>query len=598
MLRRYSEYGDYISKVLQSINLYLKSNDNSCLTHLSYALTFRDIIGDHVFKPLILVCNPKRFSLNSFTDFLTSSSSGYLLEKLKILYEIDQSVTNNPKSAKFIIDLLTDHLHLDRIHNFNLVVQLLLSCLRPTFDSIESLLTTGEQSKHKDFYFITKLQSDANCFWNECLQTKEELPDIFEASKEYLLLGIRSSLVTFASNESLNCINFPRENLFHLFLISLRETFCLDKDVIEEKKKDEQDSAPNLRLRFEECNGFIGSKYKHPHLNENLEVDVHKHDFTKLDYKCSDFFLPEYYASYGILAKLAIEHSIKLAVCKFIEPINTWLTNRATNVYLKSLQILNNFFLLQSANPEMKMYIEAVFTDITDGINQEENLINWKYYIFSDNNVQALLSQQNLHEKAKNSFTTLKNVHLVYEDMEWITRVIIDSNSKQTYDGAFRFLLQIMYARWLLEKFSHQSKKFLTKKLSNQMHQLYLIRYRLVHTTNNVYNFIMNNIHNCVSVLSENNHHASDYHTLRSNFHEFIRKIERITLQKSDTSAIIRSLIKKFCELINMVWKVWNNEADYTCLPPHSEIDKFDNSFRYYLFQEDCIEDPTITANY
>ncbi|XP_074605576.1 uncharacterized protein LOC141858658 [Brevipalpus obovatus] len=599
VLRQYSEYGERISELLQSITNFLGKNRENTATLISYALCCRDIINDHILKELLPVCSTEKFSINLFSDFITGPKSGFLLDKLNVLHEIDQLINQSSHSASEIINLLQQNLYLDRVYGFNLISQLLLACLRPTLDYLESLLTLGEQRPQDESFFSLVHDLGPDDFWDKFLKTEKELPTLFSASHNLICMGIKSRRIVLnrARGDLLHQIRFPRGSLFKHFLENLQAQFGGKSYQVEQNSEKKPDQ---LCLRLEKLNHLTKIDYKFLDPNGQVEVNAIKPDFSGLDYHQCKFFLPTDYTSCGVPAEFAIEKSLSMALHSFIDPVSDWLVEQTSETYLKSLDTMNKFYLLQKSNSEMKMYLDALFTDVTDNLEKDEVSLNWRFYHFSDHKVQAFLSQQNLSEKEATSLTILRNVHLVYEDLDWTTRVIVDTNAKQIYDEAFGFLLRIIYSRWLLEKMSYFAKSHLRQKLTKELQHLYLIRHHILYIINGVYNFIMNNLHQYVAILWDNLMKIKDYQELREEFRKFILKVERITMQTQSENdcKIVRSLIRKFAKLIGDLWKVWNGELNYDRLPSASELDNFEKGFRIYLFHEDFQDETTFIANH
>ncbi|XP_015787547.1 uncharacterized protein LOC107364631 [Tetranychus urticae] len=597
VLSNYSQLASRVYFLLDSINKCLINEDDNVLTRISYSLTLRDILNQ-CFEKLLLDSQQLTMPVNYFSDYLNGKKSGFLAVKLNTLYEIGMALSDGSDCSSKILNILMDFIYLDRIHEFNIVSQLLISSIRPCLDYIESLLTNGiVKDCRGEFFFQTNCDCDPDHFWSDVLQFDDTnpVPVIFNSSWEYLCMGIKSRLLIniFEQRNRTIKIDYPRGCLFEHFLRHLKQIYhIVSNDNINHIKSTKKKN--HLKLRLDMYEELFPLNYEFLTIDDKLESDVEDLNFSSIENMATESFLPSDYTRHGIPFEIALQKSLTATLKTFIDPISQWLIEHSHNSYQLHLNIFNDYYLLQRSNPEMRLYFEALFSDITEGCTKPESALNWHYYTFTEHDVTAFLSQQRLNGKKVKNLTIIENIHLIYEEMDWTSRAIINNNSKMIYDKAFQFLLLLTYCRWILDNL--RLPRNIKQRTLCYAHKLYLIRHRLLLTANNLYNFIMNNVHQQVILLYKSLDTACDYQDLKNSFVKFIRRIELITMQRSDSnSKVVRTMVRKFVQLVDSVATIWSNPDLESCeLPEKSEIENFEKGFKIYLYNIAFIDDHII----
>ncbi|XP_003389114.2 PREDICTED: gamma-tubulin complex component 5-like isoform X1 [Amphimedon queenslandica] len=173
--------------------------------------------------------------------------------------------------------------------------------------------------------------------------------------------------------------------------------------------------------------------------------------------------------------------------------------------------------------------------------------------IFLNNALSESLQTRQLNERFTVDLSTplsvtmesLNSINITY-DVPWPVNLVFPQGVMSTYNGVFRFLLQMKYARWCLDSVWINIKSS-CHSMSPLMHKISLLRAKLLHFMTSINHYLLTRIlHSSGLEFEEKVLNCTDMDSLISLHHSYISTIHDRCLLNQKAQIVKEAILKIF----------------------------------------------------
>lgn len=630
-LKQWLSYGEDMMKLLDM--LYPEPGSSCDVLHdLSYTLTsylhsLRAIthsvvvsnLSTHADEFLKFTGDKK---LHSFIRFLDSKTALSMFHSVSLIGAIHSKIIDHPDfhsnhtCTAVILDVLFECLDVSLPNSRNLVWNMFLDALKPNLFFLERMLDMGSAYDPYDEFMYEVNGKCVNIdptFWLDCvsLRSDEAVAKIFKPILAELTVGVKSRLLLSDCNIA-SQLNEEQQPLFDQFLQAFnhlqsprpQEDASSLSDTPDDRSRTESFSEAHevpsqnncasdsgLDSPFEVANTNIGNLLDNDCLafKNVTPMDIIYYSVDKCYSRIESLNNPDFekpsdmnhelpYSLPDRLKmplKLAIERSLYPLIRERVENASNDLMSVFKPHYLTHLTNYTDYWLMQKPTHSISLYLDSLFKRIT--LHPKDRMSMDTFHLDEAIDIRAVIlhaSPDNCNDTPKKCeriepTKILERVELIYGTMDAFSCLLLNSNFKQIMSNAFHFLIQLKYAKWILEQINlrlqmlEQRKIVATsKKDYNSKHELFCLRFKCIGAIDSLIETIMFGLNESVTLLMDQSNKAHGFDDLRASLDRFNRSVRSYTFQdrkekgKNVLINITLTSTKLFdlCQMPNFSW--------------------------------------------
>lgn len=616
--------GDVLHELSYTLTSYLYS-----LRSLSHSVVVSHL-ANHADEYMKFTGEKK---LHSFIKFLHSTTAQSMFQSVTLIGTIHNKIVENPNfysnhiCTSIILNVLYEFLDISIPELRILVWNMFLDVLKPNLFFLEHMLDIGTAADpHDEFMFdingkCVKMDPD---FWHDCisLRSDESVANIFKPILNDVIIGIKSRLL-LADCQIPSKVSTDSGLLFDRFLhqftliqeprpkneqmndhSSLSDTpndqssteSLSESSDIEDNQNDRNNSDSGLDSPCEVIETHHGNLFDKDVLTfKNLtpmDSIYHKVDgwYPPIENLSNpDFNEPKNMNEqlpYSLPTrlkmplKLAIERSLYPLIRSKVESASSELMDAFRPEYMRHLTYHTDYWLMQKQTHSISLYLDSLFRKITLHPKDRVTMDTFHFEEAADIRAVILYAAQaadgtKLTEITKDPLKILERLELYYEDMDSFSRLLLNGNFKQIMSDAFHFLVQLKYAKWILEQvklrsYMHERIKELSqtnntaKCKSNPKHELFCLRFKCIKAIDSLIETIMFGLNESVSLLFDQTEKSLGFDDLKASLDKFNRSVRTYTLQNRKEKGknvlinitLTSTKLFELCNMPNFSWDI------------------------------------------